>query len=115
MRNWGLIILLLFFINHQKLHSKVTSQDGFIKTEGLHFTLNGNPLYANGFNAYWLMNAASDQIQRGNVSSAFQEAAEYGLTMARAWAFSDGGYSPLQYSPGSYNEQMFQVSLVCVS
>lgn len=74
--------------------------------------LSGSPFYANGFNAYWLMLFASDPSQRSKVSSAFQEATSHGLTIARAWAFSDGGYSPLQYSPGSYNEQMFQVTYV---
>ncbi|KAM1426166.1 hypothetical protein FF2_018206 [Malus domestica] len=32
-----------------------------------------------------------------------------GLTVARTWAFSDGDYMPLQFSPGSYNEHMFKV------
>ncbi|KAH6796227.1 hypothetical protein C2S51_037213 [Perilla frutescens var. frutescens] len=70
--------------------------------------LNGSPFYANGFNAYWLMYVASDPSQRNKISSAFQEAANHSLIIARTWAFSDGGYSPLQHSPGSYNEQMFQ-------
>ncbi|KAL1170296.1 hypothetical protein V6Z11_A05G203300 [Gossypium hirsutum] len=70
--------------------------------------LRGSPFYANGFNAYWLMYMASDSSQRSKVSSAFQQAKEHGLTIARTWAFSDGGDRPLQYSPGSYNEQMFQ-------
>nr|GEY60612.1 mannan endo-1,4-beta-mannosidase 7 [Tanacetum cinerariifolium] len=70
--------------------------------------LNGSPYYANGFNAYWLMLLASDPSQRHKVSSAFQEASSHGLSVARTWAFSDGGDTPLQYSPGSYNEQMFK-------
>ncbi|KAJ6378829.1 hypothetical protein OIU78_028952 [Salix suchowensis] len=82
--------------------------DGFIRTRGVHFLLNGSPYYANGFNAYWLMYAASDPPQRSKVSAAFREAASHGLTVARTWAFSDGGYRPLQHSPGSYNEQMFK-------
>ncbi|CAA0843403.1 Mannan endo-1-4-beta-mannosidase 7 [Striga hermonthica] len=69
--------------------------------------LNGSPFYANGFNAYWLMYVASDPSQRDKITFAFQEAANYGLLIARAWAFGDGGYSPLQYSPGYYNEHMF--------
>ncbi|KAH9711311.1 Mannan endo-1,4-beta-mannosidase 7 [Citrus sinensis] len=73
-----------------------------------HFLLNGNLYYANGFNAYWLMYVASDPSQRSKVSTAFHEAASHGLTVARTWAFSDGGYRPLQRSPGSYNEQMFK-------
>ncbi|KAL0448309.1 UNVERIFIED_CONTAM: Mannan endo-1,4-beta-mannosidase 7 [Sesamum latifolium] len=80
----------------------------FIRTRGIHFFLNGDPFYANGFNAYWLMYLASDPSQRPKVSAAFRQAAAHGLTVARTWAFSDGGYRPLQYSPGSYNQQMFK-------
>ncbi|XWS45453.1 hypothetical protein CRYUN_Cryun15aG0137800 [Craigia yunnanensis] len=47
-------------------------------------------------------------LERPKVSVAFREAASHGLTVARTWAFSDGGYRPLQYAPGSYNEQMFK-------
>ncbi|CAI8600007.1 unnamed protein product [Vicia faba] len=82
--------------------------DGFVKTRGVQLMLNDTPYYANGFNAYWLMYFASDPSQRNKVSSTFQEAANHGLNIARTWAFSDGGYKPLQYSPGSYNEEMFQ-------
>lgn len=71
--------------------------------------LNGSPYYANGFNAYWLMILASDPSQRSKVSTAFQQASSHGLSVARTWAFSDAGVTPLQYSPGSYNEQMFKV------
>lgn len=72
---------------------------------------NGYPFYANGFNAYWLMYIASDPSQRSKVTAAFREASSHGLTVARTWAFSDGGYRPLQYAPGSYNEDMFKVFL----
>ncbi|KAK2965906.1 hypothetical protein RJ640_011153 [Escallonia rubra] len=82
--------------------------NGFITTRGVHFMLNGSPYYANGFNAYWLMYMASDPSQRPKVSAVFKEAASHGLTLARTWAFSDAGYRPLQYSPGSYNEQTFK-------
>ncbi|XWS14550.1 hypothetical protein CRYUN_Cryun35bG0019600 [Craigia yunnanensis] len=70
--------------------------------------LNGSPFYANGFNAYWLMYMAADSSQRSKVSTAFQQAKQHGLNIARTWAFSDSGDRPLQYSPGSYNDQMFQ-------
>ncbi|PNX89591.1 mannan endo-1,4-beta-mannosidase, partial [Trifolium pratense] len=84
------------------------ADDEFIKTKGVQLMLNGSPYYANGFNAYWLMYFASDPSQRNKVSSTFQEATNHGQNIARTWAFSDGGYKPLQYSPGSYNEEMFQ-------
>ncbi|KAH0660890.1 hypothetical protein KY290_029622 [Solanum tuberosum] len=70
--------------------------------------LNESPFYANGFNAYWLMLIGSDPSQRHKVSSVLQDAASHGLTVGRTWAFSDAGYSPLQFSPGVYNENMFQ-------
>ncbi|XP_075517030.1 mannan endo-1,4-beta-mannosidase 7-like [Primulina tabacum] len=108
MRLWGSIFLVIFLIYERKIYFKVSAEDGFVSTEGVHFMLNGTPFYANGFNAYWLMYLASDKSQRNKVSSAFEEAANHGLAIARTWAFGDGGYFSLQYSPGSYNEQMFQ-------
>ncbi|KAF3446344.1 hypothetical protein FNV43_RR11523 [Rhamnella rubrinervis] len=101
---WGLVFSVLLVIRNQR----VAAEDGFVRSRGRQFILNGSPFYANGFNAYWLMFVASDPSLRDKVSSAFQEAANNGLTIARTWAFSDGGYKALQTSPGSYNEQMFQ-------
>lgn len=107
MKNWCTVFLFLLLIKEERTF-QVKAENGFIKTRGVQFVLNGSPYYANGFNAYWLMYQASDPSQRNKVSSAFQEAASNGLTVARTWAFSDGGYRPLQYSPGSYNEEMFK-------
>ncbi|KAL2497783.1 Mannan endo-1 [Abeliophyllum distichum] len=103
MKNLAVALILFLF-----LHQKCFAGDGFIRTRGIHFMLNGSPFYANGFNAYWLMYVASDPSQRHKVATAFQQASSHGLTVARTWAFSDGGYKPLQYAPGSYNEQMFK-------
>ncbi|GLT41082.1 hypothetical protein SLA2020_151720 [Shorea laevis] len=97
-------ILLLF----QEIFLPARADDGFVSAKGVQLMLSGNPFYANGFNAYWLMYMAADPSQRSKVSSAFQEAQQHGLAIGRTWAFSDGGDRPLQYSPGSYNEQMFQ-------
>lgn len=111
MKHWGLILLLFLLFQQGNFLLRVKADDGFIKTKGLQLMLRGSPFYANGFNAYWLMYMAADSSQRSKVSSAFQQAKEHGLTIARTWAFSDGGDRPLQYSPGSYNEQMFQVRI----
>ncbi|XP_042497684.1 mannan endo-1,4-beta-mannosidase 7 [Macadamia integrifolia] len=108
MKHWGLVFLVLLFIHQRGTLLKVEAGDGFIRTRGVNFLLNGSPYYANGFNAYWLMFVASDPSQRSKVSTAFQQASAHGLTVARTWAFSDGGYKPLQYSPGYYDEQMFK-------
>ncbi|KAF3320662.1 hypothetical protein FCM35_KLT14796 [Carex littledalei] len=51
---------------------------------------------------------ASDPSDRSKVSDTFAEASKLGVNVIRTWAFSDGGYRPLQVSPGSYNEQMFK-------
>ncbi|KAF8695927.1 hypothetical protein HU200_036803 [Digitaria exilis] len=75
--------------------------DGFVRVQGTHFVLNGNPFFANGFNAYWLMTLGADPSQRSKAAGA-------GLSVARTWAFSDGGSNALQYSPGRYNENTFQ-------
>lgn len=108
MKHFPLALVLAILLHHQGLQNFVEARNGFIRTWGHHFVLNGSPYYANGFNAYWLMYMASDPSQRFKVSSAFQEASSHGLTVARTWAFSDGGYRPLQYAPGSYNEQTFK-------
>ncbi|XP_051124677.1 mannan endo-1,4-beta-mannosidase 7-like [Andrographis paniculata] len=112
MKGYCGVTILFFFvilIDQQKLQGVCAAKDnGFVTVEGVHFCLNGSRFYANGFNAYWLMYVASDPSQRSKISSAFVEGAKHGLRIARAWAFSDGGYAPLQYNPGSYNEQMFQ-------
>uniref|UniRef100_A0A0A0LDZ5 mannan endo-1,4-beta-mannosidase n=1 Tax=Cucumis sativus TaxID=3659 RepID=A0A0A0LDZ5_CUCSA len=96
------ILLLLLLLPRAK------PDEGFVSTKGQQLILNGSPFYANGFNAYWLMYFASDPSQAPKVSSAFQQAVNHGLSIGRTWAFNDGGYSPLQYSPGQYNEKMFQ-------
>ncbi|CAI8603647.1 unnamed protein product [Vicia faba] len=81
---------------------------GFVQTKGIHFILNGNPLYVNGFNAYWLMTMASDPSTRSNVTSAFEQASRHGLNLGRTMAFNDGDIKPLQISPGSYDEDVFR-------
>ena len=111
MKKISLTLLLAILINQSLVHVLVNARDGFVRSRGTHFMLNGYPFYANGFNAYWLMYTASDPSQRFKVSAAFSQATRHGLTIARTWAFSDGGYRPLQYSPGFYNEQMFKVCM----
>nr|CAD1823861.1 unnamed protein product [Ananas comosus var. bracteatus] len=64
-----------------------------VRTNGVQFVVNGDPFYANGFNAYWLMTVASDPSQRGRSHLLSSKPQPMGS---------------LQYSPGSYNEQTFQ-------
>ncbi|KAK8685773.1 hypothetical protein V6N13_124807 [Hibiscus sabdariffa] len=108
MKHLALTFFIALQFTQHLLTVHVEAEDDFIRTRGVHFFLNGNPYFANGFNAYWLMYMASDPSQRPKVSVAFRDAAAHGLSVARTWAFSDGGYRPLQYAPCSYNEQMFK-------
>ncbi|KAI3762825.1 hypothetical protein L1987_53267 [Smallanthus sonchifolius] len=111
MTNYTLLYLFPFFLLIQQqrcLQLPSALDDGFVGINGVQLTLNGAPFYANGFNAYWLMDVASNPFQRSKVTSAFQEAVSSSLMIARTWAFSDGGSNALQSSPGVYNEKMFQ-------
>ncbi|XP_077240756.1 mannan endo-1,4-beta-mannosidase 1-like [Tasmannia lanceolata] len=102
-------VFVVFLVLQNQGQNQVRAEgSGFAKTLGTHFVMNGRPFYLNGFNAYWLMYTASDPSDRGKVTSAFQQASGNGMTVARTWAFSDGGYRPLQTKPGSYNEDMFK-------
>lgn len=101
------LLVLYTILKQGMILAQLETDDEFVKVKGVQLMLNENPYYANGYNAYWLMLMASDPSQRNKVSSSFQEATNHGLNIARTWAFSDGGFKPLQYSPGSYNEDMF--------
>lgn len=84
---------------------------GFVRTKGTRFVANGKTLYFNGFNAYWMMYAASNPSLRDKVTKTLLQASRYGVNVARTWAFSDGGNEALQISPGTYNENAFKVHL----
>ncbi|CAL4907378.1 unnamed protein product [Urochloa decumbens] len=75
-----------------------------VKTRGSQFVVGDQPLYVNGFNAYWLMILAVDPSTRAKVTEVFQ----VGLTVCRTWDFNDGGWRALQKSPGVYDENVFK-------
>lgn len=106
-----LVAILTIFLDEFSKPISAFSNPNFVYTDGTHFTLNGKPFYLNGFNAYWLMYMASDPSTRNKVTTIFQQASKYRMNVARTWAFTDGGSTPLQSAPGVYNEQMFQVIL----
>ncbi|KAM1056334.1 hypothetical protein ACFX13_030496 [Malus domestica] len=76
------------------------------------FFFNGVLYYGNIFNAYWLIYRATEPSQREKVSAAFREVTNNGLTIAKTWAFADGGYRALQTFLGSYDEKTFQISIM---
>ncbi|KAL6976530.1 Mannan endo-1,4-beta-mannosidase 4 [Sarracenia purpurea var. burkii] len=108
----GFVFISILIISQQEQSSGKAYNpkvQGFVKTSGTHFVMNGRRWYFNGFNAYWLMYMAADPATREKVTSTFQQASKEGMNIARTWAFSDGGDRPLQFSPGSYNPDMFKV------
>ncbi|KAH7864539.1 hypothetical protein Vadar_030726 [Vaccinium darrowii] len=104
-----IFLAFLILLQQEQSHARTNpGGQGFVKTSGTHFVMNGRRLYLNGFNAYWLMNMAVDPSTRLKVTTTFQQASKEGMNIARTWAFSDGGYRSLQSSPGSYNEDVFK-------
>lgn len=100
------IALLVCFCEAQAYRGK---GGGFVRARGGSFVLNGSPFLFNGFNAYWMMNVATDPSERLKVSQVLQDAANAGLSVCRTWAFADGGDKALQIAPGAYDERVFQV------
>ncbi|RRT36295.1 hypothetical protein B296_00053889 [Ensete ventricosum] len=82
----------------------------FVGRNGTRFTMDGKAFYVNGWNSYWLMDQAVEEISRPRVKAMFQAGAKMGLTVCRTWAFNDGGYNSLQVSLGHFDEHVFQVS-----
>ncbi|EFJ38212.1 hypothetical protein SELMODRAFT_403117 [Selaginella moellendorffii] len=80
---------------------------GFVTRSGTRFTLDGRLFYVNGFNAYWMTRVACES--RDQVSGFLRQASSLGLTVARTWAFNDGGYNAIQLRPGVYSEQSLQM------
>lgn len=91
------------------LQSISHSHGAFVGREGKQFVLNGEPLYVNGWNSYWLMTQAVEEHTRPRVTSIFQHGAALGMTVCRTWAFNDAAYDALQVAPGAYSEKTFQV------
>ena len=84
-----------------------------VERRGPHLLESGRPFVVHGFNTYWLMYFAADPATRPTVTAALAEAADAGLNVCCTWAFNDGGSRALQLKPFSYDEEVFQVSLVC--
>ncbi|CAA7056210.1 unnamed protein product [Microthlaspi erraticum] len=88
----------------------VADKTGFVRTNGTQFVLNGERVYLNGFNAYWMMTTAADTASSGRatVTTALRQASAVGMNVARIWGFNEGDYIPLQISPGNYSEDVFK-------
>lgn len=85
------------------------ANSGFVTRAGHQLMLDGQALYVNGWNSYWLMVTASDGNTRPRVDKILHDGAALGLTVCRTWAFNDDTWQALQKSPGVYDENVFQV------
>ncbi len=87
----------------------ISASYSFVQTRGKQFALNGQPMYVNGANIYWLMVYGANPYTKYAVTDVLQQAAGVGLNVVRTWAFNDGNdYNALQTSPGVFNENVFQ-------
>jgi hypothetical protein len=87
----------------------ISGSYSFVKTRGKQFALNGQPMYVNGANIYWLMVFGANPYTKYAITDVLQQAAGVGLNVVRTWAFNDGNdYNALQTSPGVFNENVFQ-------
>ncbi|KAK9066790.1 hypothetical protein SSX86_014113 [Deinandra increscens subsp. villosa] len=103
------ILTFLAFVLYVSLLGCHCDATGFVRTEGANFIVNGSPFLFNGFNAYWMMNVATDPNERYKVTQVLKDAANAGLSVCRTWAFADGSVDKaLQISPGVYDERVFQ-------
>lgn len=84
------------------------ANSGFVTRAGHQLMLDGQALYVNGWNSYWLMVTASDSNTRPRVDKILHDGAALGLTVCRTWAFNDDTWQALQKSPGVYDENVFQ-------
>ncbi|KAF8112957.1 hypothetical protein N665_0058s0056 [Sinapis alba] len=100
--------LLMFLVGNNRI--SVAEKAGFVGRNGTQFVLNGERVYLNGFNAYWMMTTAADTASKGRatVTTALRQASAVGMNVARIWGFNEGDYLPLQISPGSYSEDVFK-------
>jgi mannan endo-1,4-beta-mannosidase len=80
--------------------------EGFVKTDGAQFSLDGEPYYFGGTNNFWLMD---NYETKKNVRKLFNQAAALDTNVVRTWAFNAGrDRRSLQPTKGEYNEAAFE-------
>jgi mannan endo-1,4-beta-mannosidase len=83
------------------------THDAFIQTDGTAFVCDGEPMYFNGTNNFWLTDPESADATI--VESRLQLYEELGLNLVRTWAYGEGQTSQcVQPAPGEYSEAAFE-------
>ncbi|KAH8548436.1 glycoside hydrolase family 5 protein [Umbelopsis sp. PMI_123] len=76
---------LLAFVAAASLMVQTVTSDSFVKTSGTKFTLNSQPFYFEGTNAYYLMTSSNQQVQ-----DVYSTANQLHLPVIRTWIFNLG-------------------------
>ncbi|XP_020105315.1 mannan endo-1,4-beta-mannosidase 2-like [Ananas comosus] len=101
------VALIYFSFGDVEFHFK-DKKASFVGRNGTRFYVEGRAFYVNGWNSYWLMDQAVEEVTRPRVGAIFGAGAKMGLTVCRTWAFNDGYYNALQVSPGHFDENVFK-------
>lgn len=86
-----------------------SSLDSFVGTQGTDFVVDGESVYFNGTNNFWLTDDGSGSEQRiDQVLALFDE---MGINLVRTWAHGEAkdGELTLQPEPGVHNEEALQL------
>lgn len=86
-----------------------SSLDSFIETEGTDFVVDGETVYFNGTNNFWLTDDGSGSEQR--IDQIFELFDDMGINLVRTWAHGEAkeGDLTLQPEPGVHNEAALQL------
>ncbi|MCU4744085.1 glycoside hydrolase 5 family protein [Natronoglomus mannanivorans] len=77
--------------------------DSFVDTEGTEFVVDGDVVYFNGTNNFWVTN---ETVDRQRVDDCFQLFEDMGIDLVRTWAHCEAkGGRCLQPEPGVHNEE----------
>lgn len=101
------------YLSSQQASNTTNTTASFVVRNGSELQLNGRTYQFTGGNCYYLMQKASDNSTRSQVTDVFQAAQSLGLTVLRTWAFNDGNTTafPLQPQAGQLDAAIFREGL----
>ena len=82
--------------------------DEFVETDGAEFVVDGEPIYFNGANNFWITHEYDGTKQR--IDDVLDLYADLGINLVRIWAHGEAKEGPLalQPEPGEYNEDALE-------
>ncbi|MEY7850486.1 cellulase family glycosylhydrolase [Natrarchaeobius sp. A-rgal3] len=84
--------------------------DEFVETDGTEFVIDGEPVYFNGANNFWITDDDANEATEERVDAVFDLFDELGINLVRIWAHGEAkeGELVLQPEPGVYNEDALE-------